>query len=136
MTISKIDHFDSFRVNFKGKGVAGTVTAGQTGNIDLKLTERRFITGLQLLLKDHTWGDTAKLQIVDVDNILGYGAGTVLAEYATDWQVCSDKQDQGIFSVPYPADIATNLYLRVAYTSTGGTNVGVRVNYFLHKALA
>lgn len=135
MALNKTNDFDSSQLNFKGKGISGTATAGVSTNIDHKLTERRLITGVHIILKDHAWGDTATLQVVDVDNILGYGAGTVLGEYATSWQFASDKQDQGVFTVPYPADIAANLYLRIIYTSTGGTNVSVRANYFLHKVL-
>lgn len=134
-SLRKVSDFASDRINFKGHGKAGTVTAGQVGNIDLKITEERLLNGVQIILKNHVNGDKAKLQVVDVDNILGYGAGTVLSEYATDWYFAGDTENQGIFKLEYVANILTNLYLRIAYTSTGQSNVEVKANYFLHKPL-
>jgi hypothetical protein len=117
---------------FRGKGVAGSITAGTTGNLDYKLTSERWINGCHLILRNHAWDDSLLFQVVDVDNVLGYGAGAVLNEFASTWQITEDKQDQGIFKIEYPAKILNGLYIRIRYTSTGAANVGVKCNYFLH----
>lgn len=116
------------------KGVKGTATKNTSTNIDYKLTEDRWINGVQIILKDHEFEDTVKFQIVDVDNIFGYGAGLVLDEFGSDWNLSSDKQDQGIYVLSYPAKILANLYIRIVYISTGTVNdVRATINYFLHK---
>lgn len=121
-----------FRARFKG--ISGTATKNTTSNIDYLLAEDRYINGVQIFLKNQVFGDTMKFQVVDVDNLLGYGAGTVLDEFGSDWNVSDDTQEQGIITVSYPAKIAAGLYIRMVYISTGNTNdVLVRVNLFLHK---
>ena len=119
--------------NFRGKGISGTATAGTTTDIDYKLTEERYINGCQLILNSHALGDTVTFQVVDKDNVLGYGAGVVLQEFGTTWQVSEDERNQGVFKVEYPAKILANLYVRIKYTSQGLTNVNVACNLFLHK---
>ncbi len=122
-------------VKFRGKGISFTATAGTTTSYDYKITEGRLINGTQLIVKDSTFGDSVKFQVVDVDNIFGYGAGIVLDEFATDWNIAADQQGQGATLLPYSAEIVAGLYLRFVYTSTGATNVSVACNLFLHKYL-
>lgn len=126
--------FDADRVKFRGTAKATTVGVG-TANLDLKITERRLLTGLQILANANT-GDYAKLQVIDIDNVLGYGAGVVLDEFVDKWYMNSNADNQGLFETGYPADIATGLYIRIAYTNVVAlTSVYLRVNYFLHKPL-
>ena len=134
--VRKVSDMTADKVKFRGKGIAFTATAGTTTSYDFKLTAARLIDGTRLFLKDHAFGDSVKFQVVDVDNILGYGANTVLDEFATDWYVASDKQDQGATRLPYSAEIIANLYIRLVYNSVGGTNVLVKCNLFLHEYLA
>lgn len=118
----------------KAKGAKGTVTKNTTGNVDLKITEERHINGVEVILKNHVDNDTMKFQIVDVDNIFGLGAGTILKQFGEDWNVKTDTQGQGIISFPYRAKINAGLYVRLAYTSTGAdSDVIVKYNLFLHK---
>lgn len=123
---------DGFR--FRGKGISGTITAGTTGNIDYKITEAKYINGINIILKNHKFDDCINFQIVDVDNILGNGAGVVLDTFGETWFVAEDIQNQSIIKIEYPASIVKDLYIRIKYTSTGTTNVEVKANLFLHKA--
>jgi len=120
--------FNADRVNFAGFGYTGTATAGTTTNLDYLLSEERLVYGGEMILKDHAFGDKVAMQVVDVDNILGYGAGTVLGSYMSNWFVSSDKQTQTQIILDYPTKISAGLYLRVAYTSVGGTNVTASIN--------
>lgn len=122
----------SFGVRFRGKGISGTAAPFTTSNVDYKVTEARYINGCHLILKNHVWDDSLKFQIVDVDNVLGYGAGAVLDEFGTTWKFADDKQDQGLFKIEYPAKILANLYIRIAYTSVGAVPVNIHCNLFLH----
>lgn len=134
--IRKSSDMDADKVKFRGVGISGTATAGTTTNIDHKLTEARLLDGVKLILKDQAFGDSVRFQVVDVDNILGYGAGLVLDEFGSSWYVSSDSQDQGAINLPYSAEVIANLYVRIIYNSTGGSNVSVKANLWLHKYMA
>lgn len=127
--------FNSKGLNFNGNGVAMTVTANTTTNIDFKVTSDNIINGLTLLVKAANTGDYATFQVVDVDNILGYGAGTVLNQFGTNWYIDASVQMQSIPRIPYPAKIIAGLYLRLVYTSTAVTAPWVAANYHLHKVM-
>lgn len=131
----KNEDFNSSSVNFKATGVKGTCPFGTTYNLDYKLPYDCILTGGFLILKDHVYGDTVTQQVVDIDNVLGYGANVVLKEFVTDWNVAEDTQSQPMIVAGYPAKPFENLYLRVKYTSTGATDVKISVNYLLHKVL-
>lgn len=133
MELRRIADFNADRVNFKGFGSSGTATAGQVTNIDYKLTEERLVYGGQLILDGHVFGDKVSMQVVDVDNILGYGAGLVLGSYVTDWYISPTEAAQHPLLVEYPTKIMANLYFRLAYTSVGQNNVGVRANIYCVK---
>jgi hypothetical protein len=124
-------------LNFDGQGKkALNITAGQVTNIDHKVVEDSLFTGASVIIKDATFGDDFNVKVVDVDNILGYGAGTVLLQTITNWGVITDKQDQGSLQVGYPAKIKGGIYLRISYNSTGQANPSVIINYHLHKILS
>ncbi len=125
--------FDSSKFHFRGKGVSTTVTTETTGNLDYKMPADRWVNGICVILKDHVNGDKMSFQIVDVDNILGGGAGTVLNTFAEDWYVYSDAEVQGVIKIEYAAEVLKDLYIRVKYTSTGGTDVKIKANLFLHE---
>lgn len=134
-SVRKLSDMDADKVKFRGRGISGTATAGMTTNIDHKITEGRLIDGIKLLLKDHVFGDSVRFQVVDVDNMLGYGAGAVLDEFATDWYV-SSNEDQDAINLPYSAELISGLYIRLIYNSTGTNNIKVRANLWLHKYMA
>jgi hypothetical protein len=137
---------DSFR--FRGIGITGIANAGAESNIDYKFTVERYINGVDLILKNHVFGDYLKFQIVDKEYLYAgvlYEAtytggvpwsvaqpnGVVLDEFATLWYV-SEEQRQGQIIIPYPARIYQNLYIRIIYKSYGANNVDLKANLFLH----
>lgn len=117
---------------FRGQGFAFTATAGQTTNHDYKFTASRLLEAPILICKYHAWGDYIRFQVVDVDNILGYGAGTVLDEFATTWYLDDSIQTQRPVDLWYSAEVVSGLYIRVIYTSVGATNPEVKVNFCNH----
>jgi hypothetical protein len=135
-SIRKEADMDADKVKFRGIGINFTATAGTTTNYDHKITEARLISGTCLMVKNQAWADSVKFQVVDVDNILGYGAGVVLDEFATNWCIITDTENQGNVILPYSAEVIANLYIRFIYNSTGGTNVDVKVNLWAHKYMA
>lgn len=135
-SVRRVLDMDADKVRFRGRGISGTAAAGTTTAIDLKLTEERLLEGGQIILSGHVLGDHIAFEVVDVDNVLGYGAGVVLDQYATNWYVDPSTTGQYVIRLEYVAFILANLYLRLTYTSTGGSTVSVCINYFTHKPLA
>jgi hypothetical protein len=118
---------------FRGQGFAFTATAGTSTDHDYKITEARLLEVPIILAKNHAWGDYIRFQIVDVDNVIGYGAGVVLDEFATTWYLDPDLCSQPRPDVWYSAEVIANLYIRVKYTSVGATDVEVKINLCNHK---
>lgn len=135
VSIRKIADADADKCTFKGFGISGTADAGTSSNIDYKLTEERLVYGGQAILKNHAFGDSIKFQVIDIDNILGLGVGTVLGEYMAGWLIADDTQVQPVVMVDFPTKISPNIYFRIVYTSVGATNVSVGVNIFCLKVI-
>lgn len=133
VTLSAFSNANNFR--FRGASFTGTAVASSTSDIDFKITECRWINGGCLILRNHAFGDSITFQIVDVDNILGYGANTVVDEFIKDFYLDDEKHGQDSIMLDYPARIPINLYMRLKYTSVGNTNVDVKCNLFLHKKI-
>lgn len=122
---------DGFR--FRGVGMYGTATAGTETNIVKKMTEERYINGVHMILKNHAFGDWVHFEVVDVDNVLGFGANTLLDRFGSTWYVIEDQQSQNAVLLPYPAKLLVNLYIRIVYHSVGLLDVSVQANLFTHK---
>ena len=125
----KIEPFADPIVAFSGDGIYQTVTAGQTQNIDFKLTTTKSVYGSQYYAQNAVLGDYVVFQVVDVDNVLGYGANFVASTFINKWYVMPNT----FVDVPLPlaSTIPNGLYIRVVYTSTGATNVNMAINYYM-----
>lgn len=116
--IRKVSELDADKAKFKIQGFKGIASVNTTTNIDWKLPEERWISGGILLAQGTHWGDKICLQIIDIDNTLGYGANTVLDEYVTDFYVVTDSEFQLQIEAPYIALVLANLYVRIKYSNT------------------
>ena len=118
---------------FVGQGFSGVIPKNTTGTIDYKITQNLWLNGAQAIVKNGIWGDTCSFEVVDKDNILGYGSNVVINEFVSNWSIIEDQQDQGLVILPYAAMLPANLYIRVVYVSTGSTNdVQFALNLFVH----
>jgi hypothetical protein len=114
----------------------GTIPYGTTVDLDWKIEQlsyggsnkQSYFDGVQYYASNVELGDTVKFQVVDKDNILGYGAGTVLDEFADIYMV----PDKAPCMILYKAKLVANLYLRCKYTSTGTTDVKFIANIMRH----
>lgn len=123
---------------FEGNGVSFTAAANGATASDFKISTAGdpglYINGGDLFTNGSKVGDYVQVQVVDVDNILGYGAGTVLNEWVSKWYV-DPKGGQSVMT-PYAGKIPGGLYLRLIYHNTNlATTVAVAVNYHLHKPI-
>ncbi len=129
------DQYSAKDLNASHKGTKFTAIAGQATSHDLAITDDVLIDGGVLVVLNGVIGDKITFQVVDIDNIKGYGANTVLGQYKTDWYINPQESVQLDFTSRYPAKVFAGLYLRVVYTSTGSNNLDVIVNYKLQKVL-
>jgi len=113
---------------FLGDATSGIAVAGTTTDIDFKIDGSYMIFGVELIYDGAADGDYAAFQIVDKDNVVGYGAGVVLNEWVKKWYIPSSEKRWKTVS-----DMATKLpaglYARLKYTSVGSTDVPIKINY-------
>lgn len=111
------------------------ISAGAEVNIDFLLEQQgeeliQIVYGGTLYTENSSFADYVRFQVIDLDNVLGYGAGTVLKEYIKKAYLnqngnFSEYDDAG-------AEIPVGIYLRCIYKSekeTGTTKV--KINYLL-----
>jgi hypothetical protein len=118
--------------DFYGDGLAGIAVKNSTTSFDFKITKDNcYCSGGEIIVQDAAHGDYIKIEIVDKDNILGYGAGAVLQTYLEKWYV--DYNGKNVLDVPYAGYIYQNLYVRLKYTSVSTTtDPHIAVNYTFH----
>lgn len=121
------------KFDYAASAALAVATKNATTNLDHKITkDNSYLNGGRFIYQNAEWGDFISCQIVDVDNILGYGAGTVLKTYIEKWYI-HPNETHAVCELPYAGHVPKNLYLRVKYTSVGTTNdVNMAINYHLH----
>jgi len=123
---SPYSYSETDRSRFHGELYA--VPASSTVGFDLLLTEEVRLYGGHYFVQGSTIGDTMSFQVVDVDNITGLGAGTVLNEYIKDMPVAPWDHERDLDS-PTAALIPAGLYLRVVYANASADPVALGVTY-------
>lgn len=132
LAVRKVSDLDADKAKYKLQGFKGVALIGASTNIDWKVPEDRWISGGILIAQGTHWGDKICIQIVDKDNILGYGTNVMLDEYVTDFYVVTDAEFQIQIEAPYIALIPANLYIRIVYTNISLTDVELAFNLVTH----
>lgn len=104
-----------------------TITKNGTRTLDWEIPQlsyqgtdkQAYMDGINYYAKDAEVGDHMVFQVIDIDNVLGYGANTVLDEFGHEWAVMPDS---GVDIRLYKAKLIAGLYIRIMYESTGNTN--------------
>jgi len=88
----------------------------------------KYMRGAGVETENHEFGDWVTVQMVDVDNVLGAGAGYVADQFGKEVQI----PKSGLFTVlseSLSSAIPAGLYIRIKYNSVGTVNdVKVRCN--------
>jgi hypothetical protein len=136
LVLESLEVMNENNVEFKGQCLNGIATKNSDTNIDLLLEDDCFITGGNLIVNNSVFGDYCKMQVIDIDNILGNGANFVVAQFVDKWMIRSDSQYQMEIVEKYPVKLIAGLYIRCIYTSIG-TEIDpeVVVNFYTHLAL-
>jgi hypothetical protein len=122
-------------LNLDVQGVKYDITANSTQDLDFLISDDYIMDGMILDAVNHVLGDKVTFQVVDIDNVLGYGANVVLKQFGTDVYMAPGLTRQVNADSVYPAKVFAGLYLRIKYTSVGETNPTLLVRYNLHKVL-
>lgn len=122
---------DSEGMRFRGTSFIDTVSANSTKSIDYLIAQERYINGGKLIVKNMGADDKMTFQVVDKDNVLGYGANVVLDEFIKDFYL--PENETLAVQLDYPARILAGLYLRLIYTNTNASqDATVKCNLYLH----
>lgn len=118
--------------HYRFHGERFSVSPGDTTVFDLTVPQDIRLSGGSYWVQDPSPGDAMTFQVVDVDNILGGGHNTVVTEYVTELPVAPWNHHLEL-SAPTAAFVPAGLYLRISYTSTGGsgTTLGVTYRWFV-----
>lgn len=128
--------YSSKDLNLNFIGNQFTIPKGTTYNCDYKILDDLLVDGGRIIATNVVAGDSVTCQVIDKDNILGYGAGFVLNQFVTTWYLVPGQNLQWDFTVNYPAKVYAGLWIRVIYNSVGTeTDPWVAINYKLHKVL-
>jgi hypothetical protein len=115
---------------FLGDATSGTAIAGATSDIDFRIEGAYMIFGAEMIYEHAANGDYVALQIIDKDNIIGAGANYVLCEWVKKWYV-PFAETRWKCTSEMTTVLPPGLYARLKYTSTGATDVPVKINYFM-----
>lgn len=129
--IAKFSPFaDAVGFRFRGASFKVDITGNSTEDYDYLLTAERWINGGCLIINNRGADDKVTFQVVDKDNLFGFGAGVVLDEFINDFYIPEDGKLE--ITLVYPARLIQGLYLRMKYTSTHIDGCTVKCNLYLH----
>jgi hypothetical protein len=130
-TLAEINRGNS-RAKVQGVIYSNALTADTVTTIDWAFPQERWLTGGSISISGN-WGSHFTVQIVDVDNVLGAGAGYVAEEFITQYYVVEGATTQLSKEFNYPALIPAGLYIRLLYTNTHASiPATVVMNIFSH----
>lgn len=127
-----VSDFSADQVSVRIEGIGGQATTSGITNLDFKFPETRLINAGTLLVRNGENGDKISLQVVDKDNVLGYGAGAILNTFAKDMYINPESTHQVQYEIPYIARVYNWMYIRIAYTAVNATTKDVYLNIISH----
>lgn len=100
-----------------------TATKNSTTTHDFKITESGlYLMGGVLHTANQVLGDLISFVIIDIDNVLGFGANTVLSDYMKEYPVDPSGKTEFISESITESTIPQNTYCRLSYKSIGTTS--------------
>lgn len=135
-TVSNRNDYSSKDLILNFRGAVFDLSTISDINCDFLLSDDCVLDGMVISVLNSVFGEKISFQVVDKDNILGFGPGIVLGTFVTDWFIDPSSSKQADSESNYPAKVKAGLYLRIKYTSLSvDLNKKLIVNYKLHKIL-
>jgi hypothetical protein len=114
-----ISEFDASKVMLNMQSVSGTLLASTSNQtFELHLTDDHLITGGDLNYIDGNNDDSVQFQIIDIDNIFGFGANFILRQFMNRKLPENFVKD---YAHPIPAKIPGGLYIRCNFSNGANT---------------
>ncbi len=123
--VSGIQEPKAYRARLKGI-ISGTAIKNTVTNLDYQMEQLAWLgsnkvgyfDGVDFYAQDGIVGDAVSFQVVDKDGLV-YPAGTVLEEFASNWNIVPGIKDTIRL---FKSKIYPGFYIRVVYTSVGTVN--------------
>lgn len=129
--INKMHPFsDAAGFRFRGASFTGTCLTNTTSNIDYEITQDRYINGGRLIINNIGTDDKISFQVIDKNNVMGFGSNVVLDEFITDFYIPQDGSLE--VSLDYPAKILAGLFIRLVYSCSHASGCTIKCNLYLH----
>lgn len=119
-----------------GHAFSFVAAAAETTVSTFALDRQYYVKGIQFMSNNATFGDYIKIELVDVDDVLGLGAGTVLATPVQKAFVSATTNSGPIVAMnPEAVKLPiAGLYVRVSYTNSAAMgDVNVYINLILFE---
>jgi hypothetical protein len=109
---------------------SGVAEPGKKTSVDLALTDDVLLQGIaKFVVYGGNRADTVSLQVV-------HPLAGVVSQFASDFFVIENKQDQEVYIPNYTAKIPAGLILRCEYSAAPiGSPREIKINWLLHKVL-
>ena len=116
---------------FRGQGGAFTLNPGN--NIaDMLISSPRLIQAAEIIIPDTAgYGISVDFQVVDKDNVIGYGANVVLNQFGWAWQL--HPKEKTVASPGYLAEVPALVYIRCIFNNLPAEDTDIYINLHLHE---
>lgn len=120
-------YVDAFTVTNTGSG---------TDDTDYLIPFELFLVGTRSFFTGVALGDYISVKVIDIDNVLGLGANTILSTPVAKYYMPPLDNSYHEFNMGYPLYAPNGVYVRVSYSSSNIlSNVTGKVNLFTHKII-
>lgn len=132
--VSGFRRFDSAADDLYRESIRNSITSNQTNNFDKKFTFNVYLYGgIYEIEGTPNEGDYFEMEVIDIDNILGYGENIVLTTFVVKEYVNTEIKHNVIES-PQGDLIPAGVYLRARYVSVGESAPTLIVRYMMRRA--
>lgn len=119
---------------FLGDSFHGTAVKNTTTTFEYELVGPWMVYGAEMIYSGAVDGDYVEMSVVDKNNVLGYGADTVIANWIARWFV-PYSQNYWLVQSNVVSTIPTGLFIRLRYISVGtSVDVPIKVNLRMIRA--
>ncbi len=120
-------------------GIQQQCSLNSTTNIDYLFSEERYFVGVSGYVANSKLGDSIDAQIIDKDNVLGFGANFVVETFVSGWFITPNSSGNDTIAnqilASFKKKVPAGLYLRIKYYSVGilTTQPTLTANLLLYK---
>lgn len=135
-SISKLINLDSDKVRPYIDAFNFTVSGSGAEDHDYQIPFDLYLTGVEGILSGQMAGDYMQIKVIDVDNVTGLGANTVIGTPVNKFFVNPTNNTKEKMDMGYPIYVPSGVYIRITYTSGNIlASINCRINVLTHRLL-